>query len=72
MTVTLSKPATQPTAPVFGVRFSASVDRVTHVDECTSEADARRFQHALEFCGNADAELVEQVAGSWVHVEVTR
>jgi hypothetical protein len=69
MTVTLIKPA-----PVFGVRFAASVDRVTHVDEYTNEARARRFLGALHFMGNADAELVRRdtTAGSWVPVEVTQ
>ena len=65
MTVTLIKPATQEPAPVFGVRFAASVDRVTHVDECASEAAARRFQHALEFCGNHDACVVLNDGTGW-------
>lgn len=72
MTVTPTKPA--PAAevePAFGVRYSGAADRDTHVDVCRSEAYARYFCQALHFCGNADAQVVRRVDGSWVPVEVT-
>lgn len=71
MTTTQTKPAAE-AEQVFGVRFAASVDRTTHVDVCRSEAYARRFCAALKWCGNADAEVVHQVDGSWVPVEVAQ
>jgi len=63
MTVALSKPTTQ-----WGVRFSGSVNRDTHVTTCSCEADAGRFCNALHYMGNGDAELVTRPdAGSdWV------
>lgn len=58
MTVTLTKPR-----PRWGVQHAGSVDRVTHVDPRENEADARRWAHALEFCGNVPVLVVDEGAG---------
>lgn len=59
MTVTLIKPGTR-----WGVAFAASPSP-DHVTVCRDEAGARRFCHALEFCGNHDARLVSDDGHGW-------
>lgn len=51
----------------WGVRHSASADRVTHVDPRASYADACHWLHALKFCGNRDATLVWRAPGEDWH-----
>lgn len=59
MTVTEAKPAIR-----WGVAFAASPSP-DHVTVCIDEAGARRFCHALEFCGNRDARLMADDGTGW-------
>jgi hypothetical protein len=57
VTVTLIKPVTR-----WGVEFEGSPSP-DHVDARADEADARRFAHALEFCGNRPRVVVDDGTG---------
>lgn len=64
MTVTLVKPPAR-----WGVEFEGSPNP-DHVDIRANEADARRFAHALQFCGNRPCVVVDDGHG-W-HPAVTQ
>lgn len=59
MTVIQTLPLPIETATEWGVRHYLAKDFVR-----ADEADARRWLHALLFCGNREAELVARVAGA--------
>lgn len=65
MTVTLIKPSTR-----WGVEFEGSPSP-DHVTVSKSEQDARRFCHALEFCGNTDARVVTDDGHGWHPTDTT-
>lgn len=69
MTVTLSKPVLPPTTR-WGVEFEGSPSP-DHVDVRADETDARRFQHALDFCGNHDARVVTDTGHGWHPADTT-
>lgn len=65
MTVTLIKPVTR-----WGVEFEGSPSP-DHVTVSKSEAAARRFHHALDFCGNHDARLMVDDGHGWHPADTT-